>query len=373
MCVVQTSLAFEWLTVSFPAPMTAAPVVLSQIQTHTGADWVNTRHQSITGAGFQVKLEEDGQDAAHNQETIGWVALPAGTGTIGGLTYEAIVTPRAVTHVPYDVTFTASFRGTPALFGSMATFAGADPAHLRQFSPVTNRGAQVFVEEDTCSDAELAHAAESLSLLVIQPTYAAPHGPMPPSDCSGLDAATYQQECPMVAEWHASIDMSGYVGTPVCNVLVSTGGSSCIEYCTSQGGTCRHAQDNDGGCALAAAHDRQDTADNGCNQCVRLSAPCASCACSFAHVLRLTPVLTCVSQKLGRSDLRLQRHQHASAPAAAASSASAAQHGLLRSGCGQLPAGVYVCPRVAPVHRHEWLRWDHRLQCSRLDERRQLH
>ena len=63
--------------------------------------------------------------------------------------------------------------------------------------------------------------------------------------------------------------MSGYVGTTVCNVLVSTNGGSCTDYCTSQGEVCRHAQDNDGGCNLAAAHDRQDMALNGCNQCVR--------------------------------------------------------------------------------------------------------
>jgi hypothetical protein len=258
--------AFDWIDAAFPQPMEAAPAVISQIQTHTGSDWVNTRHQSITAGGFQLKMEEDGQDTAHNQETIGWIALPVGTGTLGGLTYEAILTPAAVTHEPYDIAFSARFRGTPALFGSMATYNGGDPAHLRQFSPVSDRGAQVFVEEDTCMDAEVAHAAESLSLLVIQPTYAAPRGPQPPTDCSALDSASYTQECPEITEWHASIDMSGYVGTPVCNVLVSTGGTTCADYCASQGGACQHAQDNQNGCNLAAAHDRQDTSQNGCLQ-----------------------------------------------------------------------------------------------------------
>ena len=111
--------AFEWITASFPAPMAAAPAVLSQIQTHTGNDWVNTRHQSVTGAGFQIKMEEDGQDTAHNQETIGWIALPAGTGMIGGLTYEAIITPAAVTHVPYDIVSTHAFH-TTACFPGMS-------------------------------------------------------------------------------------------------------------------------------------------------------------------------------------------------------------------------------------------------------------
>jgi len=60
--------------------------------------------------------------------------------------------------------------------------------------------------------------------------------------------------------------MSEYVGTTVCNVLVSTGGTTCADYCASQGETCRHAQDNQNGCNLAAAHDRQDTSQNGCLQ-----------------------------------------------------------------------------------------------------------
>ena len=93
--------AFDWIPVSFPATV-QAPVVISQIQTHTGGDWVKTRHQSLSPNGFQVRMEEDGQDTAHNQETIGWLVLPSGSGTLGGLAYEAMVTPAAVsyTHSP---------------------------------------------------------------------------------------------------------------------------------------------------------------------------------------------------------------------------------------------------------------------------------
>lgn len=261
-----TDHAFDWINAGFPQAFDAAPAVISQIQTHTGGDFVSTRHQRVTPTGFQLKMEEDGQDTGHNQETIGWIALPVGTGNLGGLAYEAIVTPAAVTHEPYDISFSTRFRGTPALFGSMATFNGPDPCHLRQFSPVSDRGAQVFVEEDTCLDAEQAHAAESLALLAIMPTYNQARGPLPPHDCSLLDPATYQQECPEITEWHPSIDMSDYVGTPVCTVLVQTGGSTCADYCASQGGVCQHAQDNNGGCDLAAEHERQDTAQNGCLQ-----------------------------------------------------------------------------------------------------------
>ena len=259
-----TEAAFDWIPVSYNP--VEAPVAISQIQTHTGGDWVKTRHRNLSPNGFQVRMEEDGQDTGHNQETIGWLTLPSGSGTLGGLAYEAMVTPAEVTHEPYDIAFSTRFPSNiPALFGAMSTFNGGDPAHLRQFSPVSARGAQIFVEEDTCSDAEQAHAPEGVSLLVIQPTYTAQSSPQAPADCSGLDG--YNEECPQLTEWHASIDMSAYVGTAVCNVVVSTGGGTCADYCASQGGVCRHAQDNAGsGCELDPAHDRQNTEQNGCLQ-----------------------------------------------------------------------------------------------------------
>ena len=153
--------------------------MVTQVQTHTGGDWTKTRQRSVSPTGFQIRLEEDGSDSTHNQELFGWIAMTQGRGSVGGLRYQAIATPAEVTHVPYDVAFQQKFRG-PAIFGSIATFGGSDPAHLRQFSPLGNRAAQIFVEEDTCSDAEQAHAPEAVHLLVINPSYPAPPAPPPP-------------------------------------------------------------------------------------------------------------------------------------------------------------------------------------------------
>eukprot|EP01046_Picozoa_sp_COSAG06_P006021 COSAG06_NODE_277_length_18559_cov_3291.783207_1_plen_1033_part_10 len=174
------STGFDWVSIAF-SPEIADPVVVSQIQSHTGGDWVKTRQQGVNANGFQVKQEEDGLDIGHNTEIYGWVAVPAGSGTMSGLVYEAIVTPDAVTHNPYDISFTATFTAPPAFFSAMHTFDGGDPSHMRQ-SSVTAEGATFWVEEETCSDAELAHTEETVGVIVMA---AGAAGGEPPEDQPG--------------------------------------------------------------------------------------------------------------------------------------------------------------------------------------------
>jgi len=81
---------------AFSVPITT-PTVISMIQSHTGGNWAKTRQRSSTNAGFQMKQEEDGMDAGHNTEVYGWIAITKGSGDLGGLNYEAIVTPDVVT------------------------------------------------------------------------------------------------------------------------------------------------------------------------------------------------------------------------------------------------------------------------------------
>ena len=163
-CDHQTGL--NWIDVSFIAPITN-PVVVSQIQTHTGGDWVKTRQRNLNSDGIQMRMEEDNLDGGHNTELFGWYAIPAGSGSLGGLPYEAIATPDAVTHNDYDVTFTQTFGAAPALFAAMHTYDGGDPSHMR-LQTLTRTGATMFVEEETCTDAELAHTTETVGVLAVQ-------------------------------------------------------------------------------------------------------------------------------------------------------------------------------------------------------------
>jgi len=158
---------------AFDSPI-SNPVVISMIQTHTGGNWVKTRQRSVTPGGFQMKQEEDGMDAGHNTEVYGWIAVSSGAGSVGGSTFEAIVTADAVTHNPYTVSYSASFSQQPAVFGAMQTFDGGDPSHLR-LEQTGSSSCKVFVEEETCSDAELAHTTETVGILAMEPNVSTPH------------------------------------------------------------------------------------------------------------------------------------------------------------------------------------------------------
>ena len=168
------STGFDWVSFRFTRPL-ENPVVVSTIQSHTGNDWCKTRQRSVSNDGFHLKVEEDGLDVGHNTEMFGWVAITAGTGRIAGTVYEAIVTPDAVTHDPYFVRFSAGFRSPPGLFSSMHTYDGTDPAHMRQ-AMLSAQGAQLWVEEESCTDAEVRHTNEVVGVIAI----ALPAGSVPP-------------------------------------------------------------------------------------------------------------------------------------------------------------------------------------------------
>lgn len=175
---------FGWTTINFtgckkvgkkcvnnkPDPaLKAGRVVLSQVQSHNGADWVKTRMQKSTPAGLQIKMEETGIDKTHNQENIGWMVVPLGRGRLSAkMQFEAVVTPNKVTHKAYPITFKQGFKSAPMFFSAMQTINGGDPSHMR-LQKITNKQASFFVEEETCSDKEIAHAAEVVGVLLLGP------------------------------------------------------------------------------------------------------------------------------------------------------------------------------------------------------------
>ena len=62
-------------------------------------------------SGFRVALEGTSNLLAdrHEPEDVGWLAIEASVGHIGGKAYEALLTANAVTHQQFDLTFSVPF------------------------------------------------------------------------------------------------------------------------------------------------------------------------------------------------------------------------------------------------------------------------
>ncbi len=158
-----------WESINFNAGFDSNPVVMSQVQTFNGADFVRTRQRNIGVNGFQMAMEEEEANAlsGHVNETIGYMAMSGGSGNWSGLNYTAGYTGDNVTDAWKTVNFGAGFSQTPQVLASLATYDGTDSAGLR-YQNLDNNQVQIKVEEDTSLDAETTHTTENVSFLAIE-------------------------------------------------------------------------------------------------------------------------------------------------------------------------------------------------------------
>ncbi len=155
-------------TVDFAAGFSAAPTVLSQIQTFNGADWAITRTDAITGSSFNLTMQEEEalNTGAHASETIGWLAIEPGAADDGDTLLQAATTADVITNNPTGVSFAAPFAAAPALIAKLASFDGPDPANLR-FSSLSASGFTAIAAEEQSFDTELAHTTERAGYLAL--------------------------------------------------------------------------------------------------------------------------------------------------------------------------------------------------------------
>ncbi|MGG7564541.1 S8 family serine peptidase [Rhodovulum sp. DZ06] len=170
--------------VALATPFDAPPVVVGQVQTFNGADFVQTRVAGTTAAGFQLSMQEEEANnlGIHAEEQVGWFAIEPGAGDWDGLQFEAFsaTAPEGGGSVFFDDAFAAA----PLLIGGLGSFAGADPAGLRA-AFVGRNSASVVIEEDTSADAETGHIAELASLLAVSGSGVVSAAPMQPPVIAG--------------------------------------------------------------------------------------------------------------------------------------------------------------------------------------------
>ena len=111
--------------IPLPGDFTEAPVIVAQQQTSNGWDTVTQRLSDIQSGGFRAALQEEEAGGSHGLETLGYVAIGAGTG------------------------------GIPA--GTVNITAGtAAPS-----------GWEIVVEEEKSVDDEVDHAAETIGVFML--------------------------------------------------------------------------------------------------------------------------------------------------------------------------------------------------------------
>ncbi|MEM6610713.1 MAG: carboxypeptidase regulatory-like domain-containing protein [Cyanobacteria bacterium P01_C01_bin.72] len=164
----KANVASSWKNIDFDSNFDSTPVILSQVQTQNGEQFVRTRQNAASVDGFALAMEEEEKykRSGHAGETIGWLAMESGSGSWNGLDYQAGHTGRVVDHSWETVSFEQSFNQAPNLFASISSYKGGDPVGLRHL----NLGAsnvQLRVEEDQSFDHEILHTNESVDFLAI--------------------------------------------------------------------------------------------------------------------------------------------------------------------------------------------------------------
>lgn len=146
---------------------TNPPVILFQVITDNEGDAVAGRLRNTTTSSFEHTMQErENTPTAHGAETIGYIAMGPGSGSMSGLPYEADFTAQTVTDSWSDLAFRTAFPDPPLLVAGMQTNIESDPAVLRSRNTAENTY-QIKIEEERSADEETKHATEVVGYLII--------------------------------------------------------------------------------------------------------------------------------------------------------------------------------------------------------------
>ena len=157
----------QWETINLGADFADTPVILSQVQTKNGDDFVRTRQNNATASGFQLAMEEEEvlKTSGHTTETVGWMAISGGSGRWSNMSYQAGYTGDKVTEQWHTLNLDG-FSAAPQLLASVGSYDGADSVGLR-YQNLTSRAVKLKLEEDTSQDSETQHTTENIGFLAL--------------------------------------------------------------------------------------------------------------------------------------------------------------------------------------------------------------
>ncbi|MCH8147333.1 MAG: hypothetical protein IH987_04965 [Planctomycetes bacterium] len=158
------------------------PVVLGQVMSENDADWSvfwdqGTSRTTPPSAGSLRTGKTVCEDSLtiRADETIGFIVIEAGSGTINGVAYESALgadTVLGVTNAPpYAYTFGSAFGSTPEVgIVTMAAVDGGNGGWAVLFgpAPLSATGMNLAIDEDTIQDLERNHISEQVNYLVFE-------------------------------------------------------------------------------------------------------------------------------------------------------------------------------------------------------------
>lgn len=158
----------DWKTQDLPAgAFSVTPLVLAQIVTSGHPEAAVDRLQNVGSGSFEVKLQEqEKEDGLIGAEKIHWIAIEPGVDS-GGVVAD--LTGPAVDHDPYTLDWTPDFSGAPQLLATAQTYLSYNPMAMRMMS-TSAASTDIFCEEETSKDTELAHSQEDIGYLAADPT-----------------------------------------------------------------------------------------------------------------------------------------------------------------------------------------------------------
>ena len=143
--------------------------MFGQVTTQNGSSTVAPRIQAVRSDGFTVRLQEqESFNSGHVNETFSYLSIERGQGeAAGGLSFNAISTPREVTSLNYEIDFDTNIGGNGAFFANLQSFRGADTSALR-YRTLSRTQATIFVQEERSADSEILHGSERVGALAIE-------------------------------------------------------------------------------------------------------------------------------------------------------------------------------------------------------------
>ena len=160
----------------------ASPVVLGQVMTANDPDWSvfwsrGTSRTNPPSASTVYTGKHVGEDIDNTRanETVGFIVIEAGTGSLSGNLYEAALGADIVRGIdnnpPFNYTFGQSFSGAPDFaVASQAAMDGGHGSWVNFFggTPLSATTMSLTVDEDQINDAERAHTTEQVAYLAFQ-------------------------------------------------------------------------------------------------------------------------------------------------------------------------------------------------------------